>query len=82
MADECIHELPRATCGVCNGAMKRAAAIEAQGRRFKPAERGPWFFARYDGKCSDCGEQFESGQKIRSDGDGGWLCEDCGVLEP
>jgi DNA-directed RNA polymerase subunit RPC12/RpoP len=43
-----------------------------------PGGRGPWFFSRYDGKCSACGEQFDAGQKIRSDGDSGWLCEDCG----
>lgn len=79
----CIHDLEATSCAVCNGAEKRAAAVEAQDRRFRTDQRGPWFLARHDGKCSDCGEWFESGQKIRSDGgDGGWLCEECGDPGP
>lgn len=70
MAEPCIHDLDPATCGVCNGAEKRTSAAE------RP-ERGPWFFARFDGTCSDCGDGFDAGQKIRADGEGGYLCEDC-----
>jgi hypothetical protein len=39
---------------------------------------GPWFTAAFDGGCDGCGEQIEEGDQIRSDGEGGWLCLDCG----
>lgn len=39
---------------------------------------GRWFDASYDGDCDGCGESFEAGDQIRSDGDGGWLGECCG----
>ena len=39
------------------------------------------FPARYDGECDGCGAEFEAGDEIRSDGEGGWLCEDCGEAE-
>jgi hypothetical protein len=39
---------------------------------------GPWFEARFDGECDDCGAEFEAGDQIRSDGAGGWLGECCG----
>lgn len=39
---------------------------------------GPWFPARYDGECDGCGEPFDAGDDIRSDGSGGWLAECCG----
>jgi hypothetical protein len=42
------------------------------------ADLGPWFEARYDGDCSWCGEPIDEGDPIRSDGEGGWLCESCG----
>lgn len=73
MPGSCIHDLDAATCGLCNGAVKRAAEQERSGR-------GPWFAARYDGKCSGCGDTFEAGAGwiIRSDGDDGWLCGECG----
>lgn len=67
----CIHDLDPASCADCNGAVKRAAAA-------RKAERGPWLTARYDGTCPGCGEPFSAGEKIRSDGEGCWLCEDCG----
>ena len=78
MSEPCIHEMDPAYCSACNGAEKRAKAAH----RREPARFGPWFPARYDGRCSGCGEPFEPGEKIRSDGDGGWLCEDCGDAEP
>ena len=37
------------------------------------------FPARYDGDCDACGYPFDAGDMIRSDGEGGWLCEDCGL---
>jgi len=39
---------------------------------------GGWFEARYEGRCSHCGFPIEPGEAIRSDGEGGWLCSDCG----
>ena len=40
---------------------------------------GPWFPARFGGTCDGCGEhRFEAGDRIRSDGEGGWLAECCG----
>lgn len=72
----CIHDLDPASCAVCNGAVKRAADRERSLRA--PGGRGPWFPARYDGECSDCGEVFKAETVIRSDGDDGWLCGECG----
>lgn len=65
----CIHDLEQRSCGVCS-----------QPRRPAPPPRrlGPWFSARYESEC-DCGEPIRPGDDARSDGDGGWLCADCGA---
>ena len=42
---------------------------------------GPWFLAAYYGSCADCGADIEPDDQIRADGDGGYLCEDCGEEE-
>lgn len=39
---------------------------------------GPWILAVYGGECADCDDQIWPGDAIRSDGEGGWLCETCG----
>ena len=39
---------------------------------------GPWITARFDSDCDGCGGQLIEGEDIRSDGEGGWLCESCG----
>jgi hypothetical protein len=39
---------------------------------------GPWITASYDGECADCGRLVGDGDAIRADGEGGWLCGDCG----
>lgn len=39
---------------------------------------GPWITAGYGSDCDGCGEEISDGDRIRSDGAGGWLCEDCG----
>lgn len=39
---------------------------------------GPWVDAAFDGECDGCDAPIEVGDRIRSDGEGGWLCEDCG----
>jgi hypothetical protein len=33
--------------------------------------------ARYDSECDGCGSTIWTGDRIRSDGEGGWLCMDC-----
>lgn len=41
---------------------------------------GPEFAASYDGECSSnfCDDpEFEEGERIRADGQGGWICADC-----
>jgi hypothetical protein len=39
---------------------------------------GPWFVAAYHGNCADCGSDIEPDEEIRADGEGGYLCRDCG----
>lgn len=44
--------------------------------------KGPWFIATYRGECSTCFREFESGDEIRADGEGGYECLDpCGETE-
>ena len=44
---------------------------------------GPWIAATYRGRCASCGARIEEFDRIRSDGEGGWLAECCGeVSEP
>lgn len=41
--------------------------------------RGPWVRAAFDGECDGtCGGSLLEGDEIRADGEGGWLCQDCG----
>lgn len=42
------------------------------------AEHGPWFTARYGGRCSYCDTEFIPGDQIRADGHHGYLGECCG----
>jgi hypothetical protein len=42
-------------------------------------EPGPWITARYEGHCQGCDDDIYGGDRIRSDGHGGWLCQDCGA---
>lgn len=68
----CPHELLPEQCGYCRSRSVRLA----------PPERpkfGPWFHAGFDGTCDGpCGEDIIEGDLIRADGEGGWLCRDCG----
>lgn len=41
-------------------------------------EKGPWFGAMYDGRCSSCEDPITEGDRIRADGLGGYECEACG----
>jgi hypothetical protein len=42
---------------------------------------GPWFPARFPGRCSDCDKRTGPEDRIRADGEGGYLCEDCGGIQ-
>lgn len=81
MTEPCIHDLDPATCSVCNGAEKRQ---QAQRPFTSAAERGvygPWFTARFPGMCTGCPADIRPGDTIRADGDGLYLCEECGEEE-
>ena len=40
---------------------------------------GPWIIAAAcEGECAGCWDRIKHGDTIRTDGDGGWLCEECG----
>lgn len=39
---------------------------------------GPWFDASFPGECAGCWDAVDPGDRIRTDGEGGYLCEDCG----
>jgi hypothetical protein len=44
------------------------------------ADYGPWIEASFDSDCDGpCGGQISEGDSIRSDGEGGWLCVNCGT---
>lgn len=44
-----------------------------------PALRlGPWFTARFGSACDGCGDGIYEGDRSRSDGEDGWLCDACG----
>jgi hypothetical protein len=32
---------------------------------------GPWFSARFDSECDECGNAIDEGDQIRADGEGG-----------
>lgn len=68
--EECIHELDPRTCSVCSGRDREPPA--------GPANFGPWFSSMYPGKCAGCGDEFGVRDRIRADGDGGYLCGSCG----
>lgn len=42
------------------------------------SKMGPWFEAKYEGPCGDCGTLIEYGDMIRASGEGDYLCTDCG----
>lgn len=70
-AEWCIHDLPPGACSTCTG---RGEEIPAEA---KP-EYAPWFAARFEGWCSECGQPIDAGDQIRADGLGGYLCHECG----
>ena len=66
-----FSELPKASCSHCTG---RGEEIPDEAM----PERGPWFPARFEGWCCNCGQPIEPGDQIRADGLGGYLCHECG----
>jgi AAA domain-containing protein/UvrD-like helicase family protein len=64
------HDLDLASCADCR---PRPVRSPRSSRRY-----GPWFEASYEGECAGCGDDILAGDRIRADGDGGWLCTDCG----
>jgi hypothetical protein len=73
VSEWCVHDLPPGACGDCAPRQNGAPARE-------DASYGPWISARYPGRCSSCDERIRDGDQIRSDGEGGWLCSDCGEV--
>lgn len=69
-----VTELLVSQCGHCTG----RTGDEGTGEK---RDLGPWFGARYAGKCADCGERFGMQDRIRADGEGGYLCAGCGEQE-
>lgn len=69
MADRCdLTELPAAMCAHCLGHTDPP----------KPSSRlGPWFTAAYGGRCVNCDDDYGPGDRIRADGEGGYLGDCC-----
>lgn len=42
------------------------------------ANFGPWFDARFDSECDCCDDDITEGDRIRADGEGGYICGECG----
>lgn len=69
MADRCdLTDLPRDMCAHCLGHTEPPTQPDAR----------PWFDARYGGRCSNCDDYIEPGDRIRADGYGGYLGQCCG----
>lgn len=75
--ERCEHSgLLKSACAHCmpvRGRHHRSPAVAAGDIR------GPWFTARFDSDCAGpCGSEIQAGDDIRADGEGGYLCRDCG----
>lgn len=66
---QCRHLMERVDCADCR---PRPAVPRPE------PQPGPWFSAAYEGNCSQCGDEFSSGDLIRADGEGGWQARCCG----
>lgn len=45
----------------------------------QPGGVPPWITASFGGICTGCETKIVEGDEIQADGDGGWLCRDCGT---
>lgn len=70
-----LTDLPKPTCSHCTGRTGDPADTALLAER----NPGPWIRAEYRGQCAEGGERIKPGDQIRSDGQGGWLCESCGL---
>ena len=62
-----ITDLEVTGCAHCRGITETPPVVDL----------GPWFSAAYQGRCSACGDVFQVFDRIRADGDGGYLGECC-----
>lgn len=63
-----VMEIPKATCAHCR------KLPDPTGDR----NLGRPFTAAYAGRCADCDEPFDVGDRIRADGEGGYVGPCCG----
>lgn len=61
-----------------DGSSFKHLCIEPEEFKNQSSEKGPWFGAMYDGRCSVSECPIYEGDRIRADGQGGYECEDCG----
>lgn len=66
-----------ATCSAYREAFDEVTDDPEHPRTPEP-QKGPWFGALYDGRCSSCEDRIREGDRIRADGEGGYECADCG----
>lgn len=77
-----VNAKPRCEdCGTdfCHKLSDPAPTVEApDAEESSMSKMGPWFEAKYEGPCGDCGTLIEYGDMIRASGEGDYLCTDCG----
>lgn len=72
-----LSDLPESQCAHCR-AGTRTLPEEVKAPR-DPLAAGPWITAQYPGRCSEnARHSIRPGDQICADGEGGWLCADCG----
>src|SRR5579859_2433567 len=81
MTERCdFSDLPVESCAHC-----RQITTAKTDTMFQANDNGlfgPWITAKWPGRCSaDYRHVIVPGAQIRADGDGGWLCEECGLGE-
>lgn len=64
---------------VSNCAFCRPTTASVQRRALERPLLGPWFEARWPGNCDGCDEEYQAGDQIRADGEGGYLYGTCGL---
>ncbi len=78
-ADECVHEMLRASCIWCTpraGVVDVEVDLDAPARADHPTS-GPWLVAAYHGDCAGCREPIAPGDSIQRRGRA-YVCEECG----
>lgn len=96
-SEECIHELQRAQCALCNGAEKRNAgcfedrSVQAAVKQWAvgPVESRSKYpphliAASYAGTCPSCDYRYSVGEAIgrqELDGEIRWVCGDCANID-